>query len=226
MQITPAFAFSLQKICTFVLFLRTFSANIKTMKKNDIQYLDQFELKLEEELVSLCSTYRMLDHVLLASDDINDLWHNILAPEYIADAVREVAAYPVVSVAWAAYLGMGVARGWDTDWERFRTMPYANYYGEHKFDDMDEHIVSHILGLKLDSPEARQIEDILRTCGEKTIDLIRYERIEPQSAMAFHIFARACKSMFRIGAALELYRLGYKFQKVNLSDLKNPAKLS
>ena len=193
------------------------------MQESDIRYLDQFELHLEEELLKLCTTYRQLNNILLATDDINNLWHTTLAPEYMADAVREEAAYPVVSVAWAAYLGMGVAKLWDSDWERCRQMPYANYYGEHKFDDMDEHIVSHILGLGLDSAEAREIEDLLRTCGEKTIALIRHEHIEPQSTMAFHIFARATKAMFRIGAAVELYRLGYKFEKVSLTD---PAKLS
>ena len=46
---------------------------------------------------------------------------------------------------------------------------------------------------------------------------IRHEQIEPQSQMAFHIFARACRAMFRIGAAIELKRLGYKFEKVNLN---------
>jgi hypothetical protein len=34
--------------------------------------------------------------------------------------------------------------------------------------------------------------------------------------MAFHVFARAIKVMYRIGAALELKRLGYKFEEVQL----------
>jgi hypothetical protein len=34
--------------------------------------------------------------------------------------------------------------------------------------------------------------------------------------MAFHVFARAVKVMYRIGAALELKRLGYKFEEVAL----------
>lgn len=46
--------------------------------------------------------------------------------------------------------------------------------------------------------------------------MIRHEQIEPQSPMAFHVFARACCTMFRIGAAIELKRLGYKFEKIEL----------
>jgi hypothetical protein len=35
--------------------------------------------------------------------------------------------------------------------------------------------------------------------------------------MAFHTFARACKVLYRTGAAIELHRLGYKFEAVNLN---------
>lgn len=191
------------------------------MKRSDIQYLNQFEINLEEELVKLCTERGMLNNILLATEDIDELWHTNLAPDYFADAVKEVAQYPVVSVAWAGYLGFGVAKGWDTDWNRYRTLPYANYYGEHKFDDLDEHIVKHILGLDPDGEQARKIEEILRACGEKTVTMIRHEHVEPQSVMAFHVFARATKAMFRIGVALELFALGYKFEKVKLSELNS-----
>ena len=183
----------------------------------DIAYLDRFEGKLQEELLRLCTSYNMLDRVMLETDDINEHWHK-LAPEYVADAVNEIAAYPVVSVAWAAYLGMAVAYAWDVDWATFQKAPYQAYYGEQGFDDMDEHIVKNLLGIKLDSEEAADIEKMLRRCGETAVALIRYENIEPQSPMAFHVFARAVKTMFRIGAAIELNRMGYKFEKVDMAQ--------
>ena len=62
--------------------------------------------------------------------------------------------------------------------------------------------------------EAKELENTLRSCGEKTVMLIRHEHIEPQSPMAFHIFSRACKVMYRIGAAIELKRMGYKFEEI------------
>ena len=55
---------------------------------------------------------------------------------------------------------------------------------------------------------------VLCSCGEKKVMLIRHEHIEPQSPMAFHIFSRACKVMYRIGAAIELKRMGYKFEEI------------
>lgn len=178
-------------------------------------YLDNFEAKLQEELLRLCTSYKMLNGVLLTSEDIDHRWH-ALAPEYMADAVPEIRDYPVVSVAWAAYLGLAVAYGWDTDWETTSKAAYPSYYGAQGFDDMDEHIVKDVLGLLLDGYEARDLEDILRRCGEMTVSLIHREQIEPQSPMAFHVFARACKVMFRTGAAIEMKRLGYKFEKMEL----------
>ena len=157
----------------------------------------------------------LLDGTLLATEDLDNRWHD-LAPEYVADAVEQIRDYPVVSVAWAAYLGLGVAFCWDEDWEASAQATYQSYYGEQGFDDMDEHIVRDLLGLSLDGEEARQLEDIIRRCGQTTVGLIRHEQIEPQSPLAFHVFARACRTMFRIGVAIELKRLGYKFEKVEI----------
>lgn len=176
-------------------------------------YLDRFEKKLQEDLLRLCTSYRMLDGTLLATDDIDGQW-NALAPEYMADAVPQIADYPTVSVAWAAYLGLGVAHGWDSDWKICQETPYKSYYGAQGFDDMDEHIVYEMLGLVHDGYESKQFEQVIRHCAEAAVSAIRHEHVEPQSPMAFHVFARTCKVMFRLGAAMELKRLGYKFEKL------------
>lgn len=176
-------------------------------------YLENFERRVEQELLRLCTSANMLNGTLLASDDIDARWQ-ALAPEYMADAVPQVKDYPTVSVAWAAYLGIGVAWGWDTDWAHHQHATYQSYYGKQQFDDMDEHIVYDLLGFLPDGHEARSLESIIRRCGETAVSLIRHEHIEPQSTMAFHVFARACRVMYRIGAALELKRLGYKFEKI------------
>ncbi len=183
----------------------------------DIQYLIRFEEKMQDDLLRLATSRNMLKGVLLATEDIDEQW-NILAPEYMGDAVPQIAHYPTVSVAWAAYLGMAVAYGWDSDWETFLKMPYQSYYGEQGFDDMDEHIVRDLLRIPLDSRTAKELEETIRQCGEKAVDLIRYEQIPPQSEMAFHVFARACKAMYKIGAAIQLKRMGYNFEKVNLGN--------
>ena len=38
----------------------------------DIAYLDRFESKLQEELLRLCTSYHMLEGVMLETDDINE----------------------------------------------------------------------------------------------------------------------------------------------------------
>ena len=183
----------------------------------DIQYLIRFEEKMQEELLRLCTSRVALKGVLLSTEDIDEQW-KILAPEYMGDAVPQIAQYPTVSVAWAAYLGMAVAYGWDSDWETYLKMPYQGYYGEQGFDDMDEHIVRDLLRIPLDSKTAKELEETIRQCGEKAVDVIRFEQIPTQSEMAFHVFARACKVMFRTGAAIQLKRMGYNFEKVNMGN--------
>lgn len=170
---------------------------------------------MQSELLRLCTSRGMLNGSLLATDDVIEHW-NVLAPEYVADAVGQIADYPTVSVAWAGYLGLAVAHGWDANWEVCVRTAYKQYYGAQGFDDMDEHIVQHVLGLELESNEAKELEALIRSCAQMAVTLIRREQIEPQSPMAFHVFARAIKVMYRIGAALELKRLGYKFEEMKL----------
>lgn len=183
----------------------------------NIEYLDNFELGLLEKLTLLCRSYGKLKDIFPSSQDIDDFWQ-VMAPEYLADAVQQVRDYPVVSVAWASYFGMAVANGWDKDWKALMTTPYNEFYGSRGFDDMDEHIVADILGIPLNTPQSQELEDMVRRCGELAIDLIRHEDVEPQSPLAYHIFARACRAMFRIGAAWELERLGYKMQPLNMQS--------
>ncbi len=187
------------------------------MEIKDVEYLNCFENKVQNELLKLCTEYNMLDGILLATDDVDDIWKE-MAPEYVADAVREIQNYPEVSVSWAMYLGMAVAYGWDEDWEKCKETPYSSYYGDQGFDNMDDHIVRDVLGCPLEGTDAEQIVDMVRRCGQTTVSLIRLENIEPSTPMAFHAFARAIKAMFRIGAAIQMRRMGYKFEKVDLPD--------
>lgn len=183
----------------------------------DIQYLVRLEEKMQDEVLRLCTSRNALKGVLLSTEDIDEQW-KILAPEYMGDAVPEIAKYPTVSVSWAAYLGLAVAYGWDADWETYLKMPYQGYYGEQGFDDMDEHIVRDLLRMPLDSRSAKELEETIRQCGEKLVALIRFEQVPPQSEMAFHVFSRACRVMFRTGAAIQLKRMGYNFEKVNVGN--------
>lgn len=180
----------------------------------DIQYLDKFESDLEQELLKVCTSFSMLEGVLLATDDIDAKWKEF-APEYMAEAVKQVNSYPEFTFGCAGYMGLAMARWWDEDWGRHHNCGFAQMLGSRGFDDMDDHIVTDILGYSLDSKEAGMYSKILLACSQAIMTKIRHESIEGQTMKAFHILARALKVMFRIGAAIELHRLGYKFQKVN-----------
>ena len=41
------------------------------------EYLDNFEEKLQQEILRLCKNYRFLDGTLLATDDIDNYWQVI-----------------------------------------------------------------------------------------------------------------------------------------------------
>ena len=182
----------------------------------DTRYFDTYESNLQQEMLRVCTSLGMLDGELLNSEDIDQKWKE-WAPEYIAEALPEVNSYPEFAIACAGYAGMAVAQWWDQDWGRHHSTSYASLHGPRGFDDMDEYIVQNILGLPLDSVEAKQIMNILLCCAQKAVDFIRHEQIEAQTVKAFHIFARTVKVMFRTGAALQLKRLGDKFHKVDLS---------
>lgn len=185
------------------------------MEENE--YLRAFEEKLQSELLALCTSYKMLDGVLLDGDDIEARWEN-LALDYVADAVAQINEYPAVAVAWAGYLGAAVAHQWDSNWEEHCDDAYRDYYGAQGFDDMDEHILYEIIGLSPENDDAKNFEELMRRLAYAALNFIRHEDISPQSPMAYYTFARTAKILYRLGAAVELKRLGYNKVKVDTSN--------
>ena len=196
--------------------MRDFLLNFAAIMEENAKYYETYEENLLREMLRMCTSLGMLDGDLLRSDDIDQKWKE-WAPEYIAEALPEVNQYPEFAIACAGYAGMAAAQWWDEDWGRHHGAKYETLHGPRGFDDMDEFIVRNILGLALDSNDAKQIMNILLCCAQKATTFIQHEHIEAQTVKAFHIFARTVQVMYRIGAALQLKRMGYKFHKVDLS---------
>lgn len=178
--------------------------------------LNRYEESLRKSLTERLTSLGWLEGQLLVVEELNEKWHDA-APSYMADAVPEIAKYPLVAIAWAMYEGMGAAVLWDKEWSR-----YENEKDLHKlftaprgFDCMDEYITEILLCYPLGSDAAEKVEDMVRTTAESAQSLIRKEGIEPQSIMAFHVFARTTKVMFEAGVAVQLKRMGYNYVKVN-----------
>ena len=185
----------------------------------DTQLLDSFEKTLQLGLERICEGAGLLEGELLQSDDIDSKWEEYIK-DYVADAVQNFNGYPEAALAWAGFLGMGVAHNWDCNWTLHRHDSYRDYYGARGWDDMDEHILRGVLGLNLDSPETMKISDTLQSCALATLGLIRHEGIEPQTATGFYALTRSYSVFYRIGEGIELRRLGYKKEAVDPASLK------
>ena len=173
--------------------------------------LDRYEAVLEDGLVKICKGAGLLREQFMRSEDIDGKWEQY-AQDYVADAVLNFNEYPEAAIAWAGFLGMAVAHNWDVDWEAHKDDPYKSYYGSRGWDDMDEHILWEVLAL----PEAigKKLSDTLDSCALAALGLIRHEGIESQTELGFYVLVRTYSVLYRIGAAIELQRLGYQRVRV------------
>jgi len=196
------------------------------------EFLDNYEKTLEEGLIKICRGAGFLreGERLLSSPDIEDIWNEKYLKDYVADAAANFPGYPEVAIAWAGFLGLGVAKRWDEDWTRHSSDTYKKYYGPHGYDDMDEHILKDILGLEIPGSAsgntiaegiAGKLSDTLSSCASAALGLLRHCGVEPDTADEFYALVRTYTVLYRLGAAIELTRLGYRNVKVNPSDLKN-----
>ena len=157
-------------------------------REEDTRDLDRFEQLLEDGLLKICSGAGLLPGELVRNPDLDALW-DVYIKDYIADAVVNFNEYPEAALAWAGFLGLGTAWAWDADWQQYKDRP---------------------LGLPLDSHEAKKISDTLQSCALAVLGLLQHEGVETQTARGFYLLSRAYTVLYRIGAAIELDRLGYR----------------
>lgn len=186
------------------------------MTEQQHEVLNKYEEALRKTLTDRLSENKWLEGRLLEVEELNEKWRTS-APSYMADAVPEIAKYPLVAIAWAMYEGMAAAVLWDKEWKRYEAVEdlHKMLCEPRGFDCMDEYITEILLCHPLGSDEANKVEDMVRSTAEIAQSMIRKEQIEAQSVMAFHIFARTCKVMFEAGVAVQLKRMGYNYVKVN-----------
>lgn len=178
---------------------------------NDIK---DTELFLTEYMLKFCTDSGYLSGTLLNSADIDGKW-NELAPELCADAVREFNGYPEFCLACAGFTGMAVSYLWDMDWARYNGKDYGFFRGPEGFDTMDEHILRKVMNMPEGSRKEQDCMKAMLSCSDGMKRLMFGSSIERGSADAYRLFLAAMKVMYRIGAAMELHKLGYKFEKLN-----------
>lgn len=176
------------------------------------QFFADFVNQLTKIVLQNATNEGLLAGQILTTDDFEEKWNQI-APEYMADAVMEIAEYPSVSIAWAAYVGMGVAVLWDTEWEKhaFAADTYQLMVTPRGFDAMDEYIMEELVGIATGTEEFKKIEIFLRGAAEIALTLLRKEDIPPQSKEAYQIFSDAVTVFYRLGASIALRSRGYAY---------------
>lgn len=187
------------------------------MKQEDSQFLADYEERLMRTLMEQFTDAGFLAGELLAAEELDDKWTSS-APEYMAAAVPTLNDYPSVAVAWAAYMGIGCAVLWDREWAEFADVEdlYTPLASPRGFDEMDEYVAEVLLGYNLEGDDNKALESLLRSGAHTALTMIRKESIEAQSVMAFYIFARTAKVMYRLGVAVGMRLLGYRYEKMNV----------
>lgn len=166
---------------------------------------DQYKDKLMEHLLHLATNLGLLEGTLLSSPDIDESWLRY-APSFYGDAVKNFNSYPEYCLACAGYLGMAVAFLWDKDWARYAGTQYSFFLGDRGFDNMDDHITADILKDNKHSVKA------MESLSTEAHHFLMKECPEPGTAEAYRMFLASEEVMFKIGAAIELKRLGYRFE--------------
>lgn len=189
------------------------------MEMAESQYLANYEEKLLKQLLRQMTDAGVLRGELLAAEELDDRWRTS-APEYMAAAVPQIAQYPTVAIAWAAYVGIGAAVLWDTDCESYEGVEdlYTLLAAPRGFDELDEYVLQGLLGYALGGKDATRIEDLLRSAAQTALKMIQHEEVEPQSVMAFHVFARTTRVMYKLGVAVGLRLQGYNYEKATIDQ--------
>lgn len=170
--------------------------------------------KIKEELSSYLKRCQMIDERMPECKDIEEKWETI-AKAYLPDGIREYNGFPTVSLGWIMFVGMAVTKLWDEDWEKYSSK--ENIYEELRdakgFDNMDDYINEAIL--MLSAEEAEKNEKTVSQCANRVYNILRHEPLEAGTPEAFKAYLDCIETMYLMGMAVQLKRMGYHMTKVN-----------
>lgn len=176
---------------------------MENLKKILKQNLHQYLLSINE-----------VDERLPECPDVEEKW-DVIAQSYIPDGIREFQTFPSASLGWMMYLGMAVAKMWDTEWDIYSKVDDLYVYIRDKrgYDCMDEYIREEILLLQ--GTEYTNLEKRVGECASRVYNTLRHQNIEPGTKEAFNGYVDCLHQLYLMGAAMQLKRLGYRMTKMN-----------
>lgn len=175
---------------------------------------NSIEQQIHNDLHQYLLSKGMVDERLPQAPDIEELWTKV-GESYLPHGMREFGAYPIVSIGWMMFIGMAIAKLWDTEWERYSKEAdlYKYLRDQRDFDHMDEYICEEVLLLTEEKQEA--LAKTVGECASRTHSLLYHSQLEPGTKEAFQAYVSALHQMYLMGMSMELKRLGYHMTKLD-----------
>ena len=131
--------------------------------------MENFEEQLRNDLHQFLLSMKEVDERMPECPDVEDKWEEI-AKAYIPDGIREFQDFPSASLGWMMYIGMAVAKMWDTEWEIYSKIEdlYAYMRDKRGYDAMDEYIREEVLLLQ--GMDYTVLEKVTGECASRCPD--------------------------------------------------------
>ncbi len=143
------------------------------------QDINDFEQALRTDLRQYLLSLDKVDERLPEAPDIEGLWPKI-GESYLPDGIREFADYPTVSLGWMMFLGMAIAKYWDTDWELYSKVADLYHYlrDQRDYDHLDDHICEKVLLLA--EEERQAMVNVVAECAARTYHQLCHGSLQPR----------------------------------------------
>ena len=201
--------------------------------------MNEFEDKLHEDLHQFMLSMKEVDERLPECPDVEEKWESI-AKAYIPDGIREFQEFPSASLGWMMYIGMAVAKLWDTEWEVMEQREqsdacidsaesrqnstggqiysnldnlYVYLRDKRGYDSMDEYIREEVL--QLTGVDYTALEKLVGECASRVYNALMHQRIEPGTKEAFNAYVSCLHQLYLMGVAMQLKRMGYHMTKMS-----------
>ena len=176
--------------------------------------METIEETLRKDLHQFLLSMKEVDEQLPECPDVEDKWEDI-AKAYIPDGIREFQSFPLASLGWMMYIGMAVAKMWDTEWEIYSKIEdlYAYMRDKRGYDSMDEYIREEVLLLR--GVDYTVLERVTGECASRVYNTLMHQHIEPGTREAFNGYVASLHQLYLMGVAAQLKRMGYHMVKIN-----------
>ena len=140
-----------------------------------------------------------------------------IAKAYLPDGIREFQDFPSASLGWMMYIGMAVAKMWDTEGMEQREQSDACIDSAESRQNSTEgqwEIYGNIEDLYAYMRDKRGYDAMDEYIREEILPLV-HQHLEPGTKAAFNGFVSCLHQLYLMGAAIQLKRMGYHMTKMN-----------